>query len=229
MLYWLKQLTAKLLLIYIGIAGPSPSLLAAPSAAVGTDPNHTHAQDARRVMLARKQNVNGYTVVQRRQIVKQRLQNVFAKQAAAGLSHQSAMETAAIHLPGFNFGRNPRPGPISTAERSVGGGPVERVAARSAVLVSLASGAEKAQRGASGLAHAHGAISRRESVPLMQRLADKMAHAPPMVPSFAHALQACLLLAAGSCAASVGCTRLVALRASERVFCQWQCCVAMAS
>ena len=170
------------------IAGPSPSLLAAPSAVVGTDPNHDHAQDARRVMPARKQNVNGWTIAQRRQNVRQRLKIVIAKQAAADWSHQSAMETAANHLPGSNFGRNPRPGLISTAERSLGGNPFERVAARSAVLVSLASGAEKAQRGAPGLAHANGRTSRQEAVPLMQRLADRMVHVPPMVPSFAHTL-----------------------------------------
>lgn len=156
-------------------------------------------------MSARKLKANGRTVGQRLQSVRQRLQIVIARQAAADARHQDAMKTAAEHLPGSSFGRNTRPGPVNIAERSVGGSPFERVVAGSAVLVSLASGAEKAQRGAPGLAHTHGAISRQELVPLVQRLADRMAHAPPMVLTVAHALQICLLLAAR------GCTRLLAL------------------
>lgn len=195
MLCWCKQLTAKCSKSFVACAFAGPSPLAAPSAPLGTekplgtDKQNTCAQAAQRPRSARKLNANGRTVGQRLQSVKQRLQNVVARQAAADLAHQTAMRTAAKYLPGHNFGRNARPGPISTATRSVGRHPIERTAAGSAVLVSLAVGGEKAQWGAPGLAHTHGAISRQELVPQVPRLADRMAHAPPMVPSFAHALQ----------------------------------------
>lgn len=170
----------------------------------------TRAQEARRAMSAGKLDAHGRTLTQRLEII-------VAKQAAAALACRNVIRfcTAATShsLPGsdigLNSGPNMRPQPISTAEKFFGGRPLEGVPAESiragsAVMGSQASGEDKALWGAPSVEHAHGAMSRQELRPQVLKPADVVVHAPTMVPPFAHALQICLLPAAGSCIASLG-------------------------